>query len=79
VSSCYEQGNEPSVFIQCIKLLDWLRNYWLLKEDSALRIYFELIRHVLRMDEDEQMRLNYKMKGQKDTGSIKTRWKAEMS
>lgn len=27
VSGCYEHGNEPSIFIQCRKLLDWLRNY----------------------------------------------------
>jgi hypothetical protein len=27
VSGCYEHGKEPSLFIQCGKLLDWLRNY----------------------------------------------------
>jgi hypothetical protein len=31
------------------------------------------------MDENELMRLNYKTKGQKDAGSIKTMWKAELS
>ena len=79
VSVCYEHGNEPSLFIQCRKLLDWLRNYELLREDSAVRIYFELIGYVLRMDKNELMQLNYKMKGEKDKGSIKARWKAELS
>ena len=27
--------NEPSCVVECGEFLDWLRNYWLLKRDSA--------------------------------------------
>jgi hypothetical protein len=34
-SSC-EHNNEPSGSVKCWEFLEWLRNYWLFKKDSAL-------------------------------------------
>jgi hypothetical protein len=34
VSSC-EHGDEPSDSIKCRELLEFLREYWLVKKDSA--------------------------------------------
>jgi hypothetical protein len=34
-SSC-ELGIEPSGSIKCLEVLEWLHNWWLLKNDSAL-------------------------------------------
>jgi hypothetical protein len=31
----YEQGNEPSGSIKCSEILEWLSNWWLLRNDSA--------------------------------------------
>ena len=38
VSGTCECGNEPSGFIKCGELLDWLRNGWLYKKESAVWI-----------------------------------------
>jgi hypothetical protein len=37
LAGCSECGNEPSSSIKCWELLDCLRNYQLLKKDSAPR------------------------------------------
>jgi hypothetical protein len=35
VDDCCEHGNEPSAFIKCWEVLEWLRNWRLLKKGSA--------------------------------------------
>jgi hypothetical protein len=30
-----EHGNELSVFVKGVEFLDWLSDYWLLKEDTT--------------------------------------------
>jgi hypothetical protein len=35
VAASYEHGNEPSGYIKCGELLDYLCDYRLLKKDSA--------------------------------------------
>jgi hypothetical protein len=33
VANCCQHDNEPSGFTKCLKFLEWLSNYWLVKKN----------------------------------------------
>jgi hypothetical protein len=52
VAGCCEHGNEPSVSIKCLEILEWVSDWWLPKKDLvyALSVDIMIIRNIVTND-----------------------------
>ena len=57
VAGCYAYDNDPSGFMQCGEILDWLNNYWLRSYLHAFIIrYFAAISTIAISDDSKAIR-----------------------